>query len=89
MIFGVLTLLFSKFLWKIGFMSNEFGTGLLPVPNLNGNWKGTFKRSDGEVKKVKVTITQDWNNLDLVLESDQTISRIIHATMFVVNKDDK
>lgn len=77
-LFAGLLWVFDRFLWRIPLISRVIG-----IPDLNGEWKGKVRRQSGLPLQVRITITQRFHQLSIVLESDQTRSRSEVAGMFV------
>ena len=84
LIFGLLILLFDNFLWKL----KPFSL-FVNIPDLNGKWTGTNKRTDNSTNNFVVEITQTWKKIDIVVTSENTISRTCSATFFIDNKSNK
>jgi len=81
--FGVLFLIFNKWLWKIAALRQ-----LLLVPNINGRWivKGRTLRRDGENVgfdwEGTIDIIQSWSRIVIVLRTKQSSSRSIAASLY-------
>lgn len=69
-IFGLLFLLFDNFLWKWGLF---YRSGLIRIPNLNGQWSGyiTSEKKHNPNNKIPVTVTicQKYSNIRVRLET--------------------
>jgi hypothetical protein len=85
-IFGVLIVVFNKFIWRIPILSRPCGFSLLPIPNVDGEWAGKFTRMDGKQVPVTAKITQTWTTIDIVFESEETVSRVTSASLYVTNR---
>jgi hypothetical protein len=83
-IYGMLIQLYDKFLWKVK-PFNYFNK----LPNLNGKWTGKSYVTTGEENNLKVTITQTWRRIDIVVETNESISNICSATFYLDNEDNK
>ena len=73
-VFGLLVGSFNKFLWRLPIINR-----LTEIPDLSGVWKGQLEKADppeaSEPKlDITLSITQTWQKIDLVLESDETRS---------------
>lgn len=84
MIFAVMLSLYSKHIWK---WSSKFG--LSDIPDLNGTWEGIVAKSEGEQIKSKMIITQNWEKMDIALESELTTGSVEVAGLFIENKNHK
>ena len=82
-LFGLLWLLFDKHLWKIGFVRR-----MLLVPDLNGSWTcaGRTISKGNEAVDYKwdatVTISQSWSKILVRLETSQSESVSIAASLY-------
>ncbi len=80
-IFGVLYEVFDKWLWRLRFLRK---VGVVKVPNLNGEWEGEGQSSFNETRyQVRVTIRQRWTSLRVFLESENSMSRSLTASVLV------
>ncbi len=84
--------LFSNFLWKW----EKFYNWLVPIPNLNGTWKGEIKSNwiDPKTNKrpnsipVILTIKQSFSKISCVMRTKEMESRSFIAD-FVIDKDNQ
>ena len=76
-LFAALLWIFDRILWRIPPISRAIG-----IPDLNGEWTGVVDRPTGPLQ-VKITITQRFHQLSIVLESNLTRSTSEVAGMFV------
>ncbi len=81
---GLLILLFDKCLWKTKWMYS-----LLKIPNLNGNWSGVNTLTDSTTEILRVVITQTWLKIDIEMKTDNTISNICSATIYIDTNSSK
>ncbi|MCK1987178.1 hypothetical protein MPH48_03570 [Lysinibacillus fusiformis] len=80
-IFGLLFLLFDKFLWKIRLL---YYLGLVKTPNLNGVWKGQLKSSYDDFKDeidACIQIKQTWTKIIIFGKFNQSKSYSISANL--------
>lgn len=84
MIFVVLLSLYNNYVWK---WSSKIG--LSDIPNLNGIWEGIVKRSGGEEYTSKMIITQNWEKIDVSIESNLTTGTVEVVGIFIENKNRK
>lgn len=73
-IFGLLFLLFDKFLWKWSFL---YKVGLIKTPNLNGIWEGTFSSSYHDFNQqmpARIEIKQTWTHICIFGKFNQSKS---------------
>lgn len=95
-IFTGIYLLFDRQAWRWPVIR-----GFVAQPDLNGSWRGTLESSfadenvdqapetaepdGGDEEFPQITITQTWSSIELVLETEQSISHSTSAT-FRTNK---
>ncbi|WP_231725884.1 hypothetical protein [Chthonomonas calidirosea] len=79
---GGLYEVFEKWLWKIPLLRS---IGIVKVPNLNGEWKlqGWTKWSEGQDYQGEAEIKQTWTRISICIETEQSISRSITASLLV------
>lgn len=85
MIFAGVIALYNGYLWKYGLFVKT-----TDIPNISGLWRGELRRTvktEEQVVPVSLIINQTWTKIDLILESPQTVSETISATMFVENTE--
>jgi len=86
-VYGLLLFGYNKWLWK------RFPFTLLSaIPNINGRYKGTVQRpsedqSKDETFDVEAVVTQTWTKIDIVIESDATISTLTVCGFYLENED--
>ncbi len=80
MLYGIMLWSFNNFAWKSRSVS-----WLIRIPDLNGIWTGTVTRETGEDINITLTITQSWTRIDLVTESEETISSTRSVKMSIEN----
>ena len=74
---------FDRFVWRLGLLRR---LGLLTVPDLNGEWAGRIKSSFGQggtVLPVSVVILQRWSKMVISLETMNSRSRSVVASLRV------
>lgn len=82
-LFAALYFLFNKYLWKLGWLRK-----LLLVPDLNGTWgcKGRTTLKNGEEADfdwaATIKITQSWSKILIHLQTSQSESKSISASLF-------
>ncbi len=77
--------LFDRYVWKLGLLRK---LKLIQLPDLNGRWIGEVKSShsqDGLAHSVSVVILQRWSKIFVRLESEQSRSRSITASLRTVD----
>ena len=77
--------LFDRYVWKLGLLRK---LKLIQLPDLNGRWIGEVKSSysqDGRAHSVSVVILQRWSKIFVRLESEQSRSRSITASLRTVD----
>lgn len=80
-VFGLIFLLFDKFLWKIDIL---FKLGIIKTPNLNGTWEGTLSSSYHEFKSelpACIVIKQTWTHICISGNFNQSKSYSISANL--------
>ena len=82
--YAVLYWLFDNHLWRWRLWRT---TGLLKLPDLNGNWEGRVESShgNGSTHEVAISITQRWSKLLVTFETEQSRSYSITATLKFVD----
>lgn len=81
--FGVLYLVFDRFLWRW-----KVARAVLLVPDLNGTWecRGKTVLQAGTAQEVSwtgtVTIRQSWSRMVVVMQTEQSTSRSIAASLY-------
>ena len=85
-IYAVLYWLFDNHVWRWRLWRS---TGLLKVPDLNGNWTGNVESSygTGSTHEITVSITQRWSKLLVRLETGQSRSHSISGALRVADVD--
>ena len=75
-IYGVISFAFNKYLWK-----TKLAFALLDVPDLNGNWEGTFesiREENGHIVKVRgkfnMVVKQTWEKMSCVCKFEMSSS---------------
>ena len=84
-LFALCVYLYDNYGWKNQVLAKWFG-----LPNLAGTYRGTVERgapgSDQyERYEVKVSISQTWSKIDMVLDSGDTLSHLRTCGFFVAN----
>jgi hypothetical protein len=84
--YGLLFLVFRKYLWKIGFFRFICR---VKVPNLEGQWEGYGTTSfDGESRQhITLKISQDWTHILVKLVAPTSTSRSITASIFITDAE--
>lgn len=81
-LFGVIYWCFNKYLWRISMLRR-----ILLVPDLNGEWsvEGMTTLKNGENADFKwngkITVTQSWSKLLIYLQTDQSASSSVSASI--------
>ncbi|MXX92790.1 MAG: hypothetical protein F4Y63_04950 [Chloroflexi bacterium] len=73
--------LFDRYQWKFGLLRN---LKLVSLPDLNGRWIGEVKsscNSDGSGHKVSAVVLQRWSKMVIRLETEQSRSSSIVASL--------
>ncbi|WP_391117382.1 hypothetical protein [Psychrobacillus sp. L3] len=84
-IFGLVFLLFDKYLWKWGIF---YKIGIIKTPNLNGTWEGTLSSSYHEFKSEMpacIVIKQTWTHIFISGIFNQSKSYSISANLDINN----
>ena len=77
--------LFDRYVWKLGLLRK---LTLIQLPDLNGEWVGEVESSygrDGRVHSVSVVILQRWSKILVRLETENSRSRSITATLRTID----
>lgn len=79
LIFGLFYLIFDKILWRISVR----GMKLYKIPDLRGEWKGHIATdyNGGTEIDVKVKIEQTWTSIEIILETENSRSRSLTASI--------
>lgn len=77
---GIIYELFDKRLWRCSFFQK---VGIVKLPDLNGKWQGIGYTSfeGGKPYEVELQIRQTWTHLSVYLETAQSISRSLTASL--------
>lgn len=81
MVFAVLLATYAKYIWK---WATKFG--LSSIPNLNGVWIGKVTKIGDDGFESKMTITQNWEKIDIALETSLTTGTVEVVGLFIENK---
>ena len=79
--YSVLRWLFDRYMWNLGLLQE---LKLIQLPDLNGKWVGEVKSSyspDGCAHLVSVDVMQRWSKILVQLETKQSRSRSIAASL--------
>lgn len=78
-VYGLLYLIFSRFVWKWGPIAR-----LMKVPNLEGGWtcigQSSFEGAEGDWEAV-VEISQNWDKLCIVMRTTKSRSESVSAAL--------
>ena len=82
--YAVLYWLFDNHVWRWRLWR---ATGLLKVPDLNGNWAGNVESSygNGSIHEVTISIIQRWSKLLVRFETGHSQSHSISSTLKVAD----
>jgi|ERR1043166_7499994 hypothetical protein len=85
--YGLLHGAFDRWIWK---WTPLCTIGLVRVPDLNGPWKYTIKSSflNGKNVDARVTITQTWRSIHVRLDTDQSHSSSLIASLLIDNPNE-
>lgn len=74
--------LFDKWLWRV---TPFHKVGIVKVPNLNGEWQGIGNTSfdQSQPYNIEVKIKQTWTHIAIYLETSQSCSRSLTASLLV------
>ncbi len=78
---GVLYKIFDGLIWRIGLLRT---LGIIKTPDLNGDWNGLVATSfddHADQHAVKVKIQQTWTKISIFLESAQSESHSLTASI--------
>lgn len=83
-LFGLLFLLFDRFLWK---WSLFYKTGVIKIPNFAGTWNGQIISSKQPQQKIPITVTiyQTYSNIRIRLETQYATSISLMAAFEMVD----
>ena len=77
--------LFDRYVWRLGLLRK---LTLIQLPDLNGEWVGEVESSygrDGRAHSVSVVILQRWSKILVRLETENSRSRSITATLRTID----
>lgn len=79
---GILYKLFDEYLWRMQLLHR---IAITKLPDLSGKWQGTGYTSfeEGKPYEVELQIRQTWTHLSVYLETAQSRSRSLTASLLV------
>jgi SMODS-associating 2TM, beta-strand rich effector domain len=86
-LYGVLLEVLRSYCWRWKWLRS---TGIVSVPDLDGEWHGHVTSSFGQAAKqhpVKVNISQNWTHMAIHLRTDGSRSRSVVASLYVADDE--